>query len=402
MAERGMSFSEFQKEKIFSGGNRLRNWKEDGEVTVWIHTGTKIYRRLFHLLKYVTQKQNETTGKIEKAIGYFPFVCHEEVADYFNKKNSGYPSHCPVCRFIEWLEYNGEVEHDVTVWDASVGNRKLDVVCTKADFIGDTEGGGDYRLSFKPALQYIMGVIDNDNVDDGIVVSTEKLSIGEGIKKAIRQEMDRKGPELGDPAINPYAFKWKMNKKARLPADFYEVYVYEQADYTEEIEKLLNSEGLDLSSWVTFGNTDKLYEIMREHITLEGVPLDEFFDNIQEDREMGDPESDHKTANAPKVVEKKIAPVTAAPAPVAATPKPVERKRRQAAPAAAPAPAAEPTPQRRRRAAAPVPAPEPEPVEEAVEAVEEEVIDECGGCGKTWKFEESITNCPHCGVLLVG
>ena len=81
-----------------------------------------------------------------------------------------------MCRFIDWLEDTDEIKDNATVWDASIGDRKRDKICTKADFVGNTDAGGDWRLTFKPKLQYVLAVVDDDDLDNGIVAISTELS----------------------------------------------------------------------------------------------------------------------------------------------------------------------------------------------------------------------------------
>jgi hypothetical protein len=289
MPDQGQDFGDWRKSKpLGSSGsmNRLGNWKEDGEVTIWIHTDSKIFKRLLHVIKYVGTREDEKTGQEEEAINFLFFNCHEEVDEFFrrNKQGSEFPCHCPMCRFIEWLEYESDIEDGETVWEASIGDRRRDVIATKADFIGDTKAGGDFRLSFKPKVQEVLAVVDHDDIENGLVVASESFSLIEDTKKAIKNAIDSKGEELGDPAINPYAIKWKFNAKARKPSDYYDAYVYEQAKLTDEIRDLLDSDPLDLYSQIVPGDPEKLREIMEEHITImiDEDTFDSFFDNVQE------------------------------------------------------------------------------------------------------------------------
>jgi hypothetical protein len=354
----GSQWGDFLKEKSQRGGfNRLRNWREDGEIIIWIHTNTKIHKRLFHMIPYVGEREDEQTKKKRMAILYLPFVCHETTQDYMNRASA---KRCPLCLFLDHLRANDSIADHETVWDTSIGDRKRDRICTKADFTGDTDGGGDWRLSFKPALQYVLGTIDHDNLDDGIRVATEKFSLGEAIKKAVQMEVDRRGPELGDPDQNPYAFKWVFNSKARQPADFYTAYPYERAEITDEISELLAKPAEDLGPWISPGDTKKLRDAMEAHVTVDDVDFDELFANVLENAgTQADGEEEAPEIEKPEA---------------AAAPK----KTRQAA---KPKAKAEPVLQE--------PVPEPEPEEEAVEEdapeeVEEDVpMMECPSCKGT-------------------
>lgn len=344
----GSSWGDFLTEKTFRGGfNRLRNWKEDGEIIIWIHTNTRIHKRAFHMVPYAGIKKDENTGKERKAILFLPFVCHEDVNLLLKEGKRHIPVHCPICRFIDYLKNNGDIDDVETVWDSSIGDRKRDRICTKADFVGDVEGGGDWRLTFKPSIQYVMGTIDHDNVGEGIRVATEKFSLGEKIKKAVQKEIDRRGPEKGDPDLNPYAFKWVFDSSARSASDYYDAYPFERAEITPEIEELLSQEALDLNPWIAPGDTKILREAMEAHVTVDDVDFDELFDSVllnegieQPDEPEEAPDNDEpkskskkaKTSKAPKKSAEKSAEKTETP------PKKSKPKTRKVAPTPEPEP----------------------------------------------------------------
>jgi len=420
----GSKWGDFLKEKPGrSNFNRLRNWRENGEVVVWIHTNTEIHKRLFHMIPFVGEKEDEQTGRKNKQIMYLPFVCHESVQDYMNKAPA---KHCPLCRFIDHLRMNGNIGDSETVWDSSIGDRKRDRVCTKADFTGDTEGGGDWRLSFKPSLQYVLAVIDHDNPGEGIRIATEKFSLGESIKKAVQQEIDRRGVELGDPDLNPYAFKWVFNSNARQPADYYTAYPFDRAELTEEIQELLDKPEENLESWISPGDTKRLREAMEAHVTVDDVDFDVLFDNVLEN--AGTNAEDPEPAPEPKE-EKAPAPKrtrTAAPPKEEPTPDPEPEANEDEVPMMecpscrgkgkkrgkdckvcdgtgkvespddedeedekAPPPKEDPPKEKRTRKAV-APPPEPPKEEEEVEMAE------CGRCGKDVPIDATI--CPECGA----
>lgn len=357
----GSKWGDFLTEKTFRGGfNRLRNWKEDGEIIIWIHTNTRIYKRGFHMVPYAGIKKDENTGKERKSILYLPFVCHEDINALIREGKRHVPEHCPVCRFIDYLKNNGDIEDMETVWDSSIGDRKRDRICTKADFVGDVEGGGDWRLTFKPAIQYVMGVIDHDNLGEGIRVATEKFSLGEKIKKAVQKEIDRRGPEKGDPDLNPYAFKWIFDSSARQAADYYDAYPFERAEITPEIEELLSQEALDLNPWISPGDTKLLREAMEAHVTVDDVDFDELFDNVlpnegtqQPDEPEEVPEDDEPKPKAKKAKKEEPA-------------KKSDKKATTTKKASKP----------KQRKVAPKPEPEPEPEEDETSAEEDSSEDE--------------------------
>lgn len=380
MPDEGRGFGDFLKEKNYgSSFNRLRQWRDDGEAVIWIHTKSKMFKRLVHVIGYVTTEEDEKTKKEKDTIKFLYFNCHEEVSDYLNRKNSGFPHSCPICRFIDWLENNDNIPNDEEVWRAAIGDKKRDKIATKADFTGNADAGGDWRMSFKPTLEYVLAVIDDSEVDNGIVVAREKLSLIEATKGAIINEMDRKGPEFGNPELNPYAIKWKFNKRARKSTDYYDAYPYEQATLTDEIQELLEQPAIDLSTYVTPGDPVLLREIMEEHITVESddVPFDILFDNVVRVEETESSKSTKKPQKEKHVEETKEEEEE--------TKEDIKEEKKSRKPKQT-----DDGDKRTRRVRQPKPAPEPEVTNE------EDYPDECGNCFRGMPAD--ATECPHCGA----
>lgn len=301
MVRKASSWDAFRKRQGFRTA-QLGQWKDDpGSIVVWLHTESGITPRLFHLLPYVDE---DDKGK--DIIKYLPFVCHEDVNDYFNKVDA---SKCPIDRCILWLneqmvkikcpqckgtgklgsskcpQCGGEgttqiIPDNKVVWDASIGNPKVDRVATAIDFVGD----GDWRSSFKPKVQYVFAVVNAESPENGLLVAVESSVIGDGIQKKVNTQIE-KFNEKGDPALHPYPFRFKYNKKAKKPADFYEVDEWEssgQFPLTDEVSELLAKPALDLSYYLNPSKTDKLREIFEKHFKVD-VDLDMFFDNPDSD-----------------------------------------------------------------------------------------------------------------------
>lgn len=439
----GSKWGDFLTEKTQRAGfNRLRNWREDGEVVVWLHTNSRIHKRGFHMIPYVGIKKDEGTGKERKAILFFAFVCHEDVMEVIREGKRHVPKHCPLCRLIHWLKGNGDIGDSETIWDSSVNDRKRDRICSKADFTGDTEGGGDWRLSFKAALQYIIAVIDDGKPGEGIRIAAEKFSLGEKIKSAVQKRIDSEGVEAGDPDRNPYAFKWVFNPDARVKTDYYDAYPFLQAKLTDEIAELLKAPEQDLTGWIAPGDTKRLREIMDAHVVVEGVDLDVLFDNVLPNQGTPSPDEEVEADAEPEVETKKTESKPAKTRSVAEKPKPEPKKAEpkpapepeepkgplmmdcpscrgtgkkkdktdcklcggtgkveapeeeseaEATPKPEPKPTPKPAPEKKTRTVAP----EPEPEAQEAEAEAESVF-ECGRCHKD--VPDSATACPFCGA----
>jgi len=413
---KGMGFKAFINEKPkTSNTNRLRKWKDDGEVVVWIHTNSKLYRRLVHVVTYTYTEKNEKTGKDVEDVGYYYFVCPEDPDEFMNRRRSNtYPSVCPLCRFINWVNNNDDIDPKTIVWETSIGDRKQDRICNKADITNNADEGGDWRLSMLPQSDYVMAVIDDDNVGDGILVAVEKYSLGEAIKKVVNDTIDSDGEELGDPELNPYAIKWVYNPKAKKATDYYRAYKYNQAALTPEIKALLELPAIDLSREIEMGDVAKLRQYMEAGIVLEDVPMDIFFDAVEGNTDFDTDkieaeERKEKESKSRKRKQKEPEPEPESEEEAGQEVCPLcngtgirkgkacvacggtgyldEEELMQEPPPTKTPPASTKTRGKQRQVSKPKPA--PKPVEEDPE------VYQCGTCGKD--VPADVDTCPHCG-----
>lgn len=261
---------------------KLSSWKKDGSIVVWIHTNTSIHRRLVHYIPHVVQREDDRSLEKVNVVSYLPFVCHESVKNFFDRKK---PIHCPMDRYKFWLGNNPKIDNKTIVWMAKGDDPTTDRVVNKLNFIG----GGDWKLESKAQVQYVIPVVDHNNADAGISIAIETYTLGEAIKRAVHNEIkgNPDNPELGDPSVNPYAFTWEYNKNAKTPKDYYNAYRNNGAKINNKIRELLNSDEVDVSDFINPGNTDELYDIMKNHIPSNlDCPLDTFFDNVKDKNDM--------------------------------------------------------------------------------------------------------------------
>lgn len=282
MSDSGMSWGDFLNSESGGGfGDKLylREWrKADGFILVWVHTASKFNHRLFHLVPY--EREIEQDDKKKKVIFYEAFVCHESVESR-NRKLA--PKHCPICMLIEQLAEDGTVSDDEIVWQAQVGDTKRDKVSNKADFCGLE--GGSWSGSFQSRQQIVLVVVDDKNPSEGLRIATETFFLGEALKKAVHVEMDVNGPEEGDPHQHPYAFKFTYNPKAKLSTDYYNVYAYRKAELTEEIAALMSEPAMDIGTYLAPGDTGRMREIFEQHVMVD-VDMDALFADAIDDPEL--------------------------------------------------------------------------------------------------------------------
>jgi len=277
-----------------NGGARLGDWRKAGSIVVFLHAESGITPRLFHLIPYV--EKSEDSGK--KELRYYPFICHEEPSSYFARAPA---QHCPICRAIDMLVDDDSIDDDTIVFEISPSNKQHARKASKLDFCGLK--GGDWRGSFKPRAQYVIGVINTEKPEAGIQVDVEPQSLGDALMSAIKKEIDSSGQEAGDPRINPYAFKFTYDADAD-PKDKYDAYSFRRAEYTEQIAELMEKPAVDIDGYIDPGDTKRLREIMEAHVDC--VDLDVIFDNVldvQSDSSDEEPESEEDNLNMGNLCE---------------------------------------------------------------------------------------------------
>lgn len=314
-------FNAWLEEKITTSAH-LSKWKDKGQIDIWIHTNSGMDCRLNHVLPFVRTGKNKD-GDDEEMVGFFNFVCHEDVRDFHFRKNP--PQHCPIDLIVEQIRNENRIADDDIVYRVEIGDRKRDRFISKVDFIGEGKSKDSWQNTMKPQCQYVLVVIDHANPANGLVVATEKFSLGEKIKKAIKKEVERRG-DLGNPHINPYPFRWKFDENARNFSDYYDAYPLD-LPITEQIQSLLDADPLDLGMYMNPGDTSKLRSILEAHLTDEVkqyLDLDEAFSNTLENAGSSDPENLEEEESPPP--PKATKPVSRPAAAQTTTPPTTEKK----------------------------------------------------------------------------
>jgi ribosomal protein L40E len=244
------------------GGKFLSKWKENKSVVVYLHTKSGLHGRYTHFIVYVTK---DDKGKLKLA--YLNYVCAEDYETQANNRDHE-PVKCPICLFRQWLRENENIADNETVWDASVGG-KYDKIITKADAIGE----GDWRNSFIPKHQSVFAVVNVEDLESGLHIMAESISLADSIGKVISDTIESEGEEEGDPDINPYPIKLKYNANASKPEDYYTALRFmkykPKGEDKAKIEDLLESDNLNLDGYTKSLNTKEVIEIMKATITVD-------------------------------------------------------------------------------------------------------------------------------------
>lgn len=228
-----------------------------------------------------------------------------------------------------------------------------------------------WKQNAQAKCNYVFGVLDADNVKDGIQVTTETTLLGEKVQEVIRDCMKSLGAEDGNPLVAPYCIRWEHHPDEDEFHKKYKAMRMEKVELTKKIESIIKdpAQAPDLDRVTRPGNITKLRSSFETHYCGPEGLLD--WDEIFAPSEALLAERGGEQSDAGEE-----APLTA-PRPAAT---PVE------------APAADPPKQTRRRRAAPEPEPEPE----GPAPYEGDDAIPCDDCKHPMGPDELV--CPKCGA----
>jgi DNA-directed RNA polymerase subunit RPC12/RpoP len=360
---------EFMKDTKPKGGDmESLDLRERGKVTVWLHPESGIYKRDAHYFPvYATVMDNDK--KVKKV--YNAMVIHEDVKS------------CLICQLRKALRDDEDIDMDEII--LRVGEDDEEVEYNKGEIIGAEGYGWKKNLSYK--TEYLFGVIDNDKPDKVLRLTAPK-SLGKKITKVIEDQIEEEGETDGNPFENPYAFKLSYDKDADQASNMYNA-IWNKAKYTEEIQEILEGEGLDLSILTEVTPEAKVAYIIREALVIDpddlGLDLsaaDDFDpkeldrvgnsekEEVSDKKESKDSKEDKKQTKDNKKVTKD---------------KKVTKKDKDDE---------EDDDEKEEPKEDKKPAPSNKKVMKSKVAKKPQI--DCPNCGK--KIDEDATECPHCGV----
>lgn len=291
------------------GGNRLKGWKENGSITVWIHTKHVPRPRWAHRFPRLVVRDDRDTGETRREVWSSDLVCFEseEVlkAQYRRTedgKREKAPRACPMCRFIEWTRHM--VDKGKLHWCRPVFRFDADDPTKSrilhAGGLYNAFGAQDlsdeqlkemakYGIYPKTAWQenamaklgYLFVVVDNDDLEAGVSVTVETGLLGDKTKEVIRKAMHPRvlGPERGNPMVHPYAIVWSYDEKKRKFDEKYDAFRAEDLKLTPAVERLIRGPAADVSGWVKPFDPEATRAVMEAACLLpkDKVPWDAIF-----------------------------------------------------------------------------------------------------------------------------
>lgn len=281
MAKKGMDIGEFMKDTKPKGGDmESLDLKELGKAIVWLHPSSGIFKRDAHYFPVYAMVM-EDNKKVKKV--YMAMVIHEDAKS------------CLICQLRKALRDNEDIDMDEII--LRVGEGEEEVEYSKGEIIGAEGYGWKKNLSYK--TEYLFGVINNAKPEKVLKLTAPK-SLGKKITKVIEDQIEEEGEEDGNPFKKPYAFKLVFDKEAQAN-EMYDA-TWNKAEITDEIQELLDGEGLDLSVLTEVTDEAKVAYIIKEALVYDadelGLDLSaaDDFDPKELDRTGNNQSSDEKPA----------------------------------------------------------------------------------------------------------
>lgn len=415
----GLDLNEFLTSNTSGSGSGGRgNWLEDWgkrnppTITVWLHPGAKIYPVWGHKFIEVGEKKVDGQDKKVPCLRFPNYVCMDQREVYENQRfrDNGIlkvlPNLDPFIYLREWLRWccdRSLISDNAVVFEWTDYGRNDALIQWTAGRISGRVKGNNFNWSHHvdAKLEFLFTVLDADALQGGAKITRETQLVGEQTQKLMKQQMEAKGLEAGNPLLNPYPIRWKYNDQAKSFGEKYETFRIEQEvyGYTTAVYEAFQKEFPDAEPFSKPGDGDlvKIQAAMKAAQQI-ALPLELIFSEDLATRRSvlrgtGAPGSSSASSQSTRVDSSAVQtgavrppaqpgaprPTSAIPPPPAAAVAPAPT--RSVAPPAA-APAASAGGGGRRRIAAP---PEPHPVEQLP----------CEKCNTM--FPANATQCPKCG-----
>ena len=314
-----MSFEEFLNHSPTSersSGQFLKKWKKCNppKVIVWLHTLSSFQARWTHNWPRIATVEDSDTHTKTLEVKPGMWVCHESEDvlknQFYRDKNDRIrknpPKRCPICKMIEWVWqeiHAGNLSWVKPIFSFEGTDGKSHVlsaggICNmfsnpnlNPNELAEMKKAGIYRTeAYKQNAMskcgYIFVVVDNDDPKSGVQITMESKSLGEQMKKAIRDTIDQiaiakridreQAANLGNPLRNPYPFIWEYKDKASF-GEMYRVVALKDMTPDDVVSDLImNEQAPDLSTFMTPGNVTHLRADM-EKAALIDMPFSMFF-----------------------------------------------------------------------------------------------------------------------------
>ncbi len=281
------------------GSGFLSGWKDKKEVVIWLHTRVQPVTLWGHqFIEEAEIKERDEagkeTGKQKRVLRFprFPSPDPKEVhaRQYFREKGISYepmqtpPVRDPFLLLREWLRLQGKgakLPLDQIVFEWTDHKNRGALISWRLGELSKLvkTGQSNFNHTLDSKYEGLFAVVDDADLEKGVTVAREGKLLTELMREVIKEQVDSRGVEEGDPTRSPYAFKWKFDKDAKSPMDTYKCYRFDRAAYTEAVFAAITSEEVpDLAKHATFQEDDlvKVRAAFEAAAQIQ-LPLDQIF-----------------------------------------------------------------------------------------------------------------------------
>lgn len=291
------------------GSGFLSNWKEDGKIVVWMHQTAPIYSLWSHSWRRIDIGKGEDGDNPLAEIKNMRVNCLEKETllkkQRFREDDGSRempPVICPHCKSVEWVRAQiiaGDLDLCEPIFEFRAGTETETIYAggfcglfQKKDMTPEEKRDIKKRTGIRldeaymqngfPRQQYVMAALADNDLDKGWVIAIETQTLGDKIKKEIRDEIKRCGGDMhrGHPRYNPYPFEWAFDDNKSF-SDKYDVVALTRYSATDRVKQLLETEPPDMSHIVDNPRLGSLHKSMKSAALID-MPLDEFFEEAVE------------------------------------------------------------------------------------------------------------------------
>ncbi len=242
-----MTFDDWMDHKgSAGGGDFLKKWKEDGEVDVVLHP--RALPAVVWSHSWYSVFVDKETKKEKLRFTRFNSMESEKVLknQRFRRPDGSRekpPEICPFSLTLEWVRAQieeGKISWIDPIFDIAAGeDGEIIHAGGFCNLFGRDDLTDDELAELRKAgirrdeaytengaarMQYVIPVIPYDEPSLGCVVAIETQTLGDKLKKCIRDRREDLGDEKGDPRTAPVVFRWVFDEKKTF-ANKYDVKV---------------------------------------------------------------------------------------------------------------------------------------------------------------------------------
>lgn len=322
----------FMQHRTSMGGNFasfVGDWKKTGDhsIIVWLHRKFEIEPLFLHNIPNLSVREDKETKAITKKIYPGNWRCWDEeaiVKTQYNVDANGrreVPPSCPVCKLIDYVRVEVESGRlvDTTPLFKFDGDETSQVLHAGGLFNHwrDVEVGTkeherirNAKISLKEAFkenicakgQYLFLVVDHNNPGKGVQKMREGALLGDKLRGAIADYMEKVGEEKGDPFKFPYAIKFKHLEHEKEFGKKYKAIIWDNVQLTPEIDKLISGPHPSVKQELEYFNAKTMRAYLERHCLVKTIPWDDIFGDL-EIRPMPEGQEDPDTSFNPDEFE---------------------------------------------------------------------------------------------------